>query len=60
MEAARLTLDQSVEIREEKGRLVIEPVRGPEYRLEDLVDGITHDNCHDETDTGAPVGREAG
>ena len=39
------------------GQLIIRPLRG-EYRLEDLVAGITPENCHAETGWGPPVGRE--
>ena len=59
MAAARISLDQSVEVREEEGRIVIEPVREARYDLAALVDGITDDNRHDSADFGAPRGREA-
>lgn len=58
MEAAHLSLDAPVDIREEEGRIVIEPIRSSEYDLEHLLAGITPDNLHAETDFGAPVGRE--
>lgn len=58
MQAIRLQLDQTVDVREESGRIVIEPVRPSEYDLDDLVSGITADNLHEPVDTGAPVGRE--
>jgi antitoxin MazE len=38
-------------------RLVIEPVR--RATLDDLLDGITPENMHNETDWGGPVGNEA-
>ena len=40
-------------------RIVIEPLSRPDYRLDDLLSGITPENLHDEVDFGAPVGREA-
>jgi antitoxin MazE len=58
MAEARLRLDQPVEIRAEDGRVVIEGVGDPEYRLEDLVAQITPENRHQESDFGPPVGRE--
>jgi len=58
MAAARLKLDQEVEVREEQGRIVIDPVRPAEYRLDDLIAGITDANRHDEIDFGRPVGKE--
>ena len=59
MEAAHLDLDQAVDVREESGRIVIEPVRRNEYDLVELVKGITRENLHDEADFGKPVGKEA-
>ena len=58
MAAARISLDQPVEVREEEGRIVIEPIREARYDLAALVDGITDDNRHDSADFGAPRGRE--
>ena len=59
MAAARLELDTSVDIREEDGRIVIEPVRDAEYDLDRLLAGVTPDNLHSEADFGAAVGKEA-
>jgi len=59
MEAARLHLDQPVEMREEAGRIVIEPIREEIDDLAMLVAGITDHNRHDAVDMGSPVGREA-
>ncbi len=58
MSAARFQLDQQVEIREEEGRLVIEPVRPARYDLATLVAGITDENRHELIETGPPVGDE--
>jgi antitoxin MazE len=41
------------------GRIIIDPRTQPEYRLEDLLKGVTKRNLHAEVDTGSPVGREA-
>jgi antitoxin MazE len=43
----------------EGGRLVVTPLAVPEYRLEDLLSGITPENLHGEIDTGPRVGAEA-
>ena len=59
MEAAHLDLDDAVDVREESGRIVIEPARRKEYALTELVKGITRENLHDEADFGKPVGKEA-
>lgn len=58
LKSTGLALDQEVDVREDDGRLLIEPVRDKKYRLEDLVSDISDDNRHDEVDTGVPVGRE--
>jgi len=58
MAAAHVDLDQAVEVREEQGRIVIEPVRRKEYKLDELLGGITGKNLHKPVDTGAPVGKE--
>lgn len=59
MEAVRLHLDETVDVREEGGRIVIEPVRPSEYDLAQLLAGITRDNLHAETNFGPAVGKEA-
>jgi antitoxin MazE len=59
LEAAHLKLDETVDIREEGGRIVIEPVRLREYDLGQLLAGITPENLHAEIGFGAPMGKEA-
>lgn len=58
MQAAHLEVDEPVEVREESGRIVIEPIRRKEYDLATLVKGITPRNLHDEIDFSGPVGKE--
>lgn len=58
MEAAKLELDDPVDVREEDGRIIIEPVRQKRYDLNELLAAITQRNQHAETDFGRPVGRE--
>ncbi len=58
LETARMEVDEAVNVREESGRIVIEPVRRKEYSLAELVKGITADNQHKEVDFGGPVGKE--
>ena len=58
MAAANVRLDQDVDIREERGRIVIEPVRSAAYDLKTLLAGVTDENRHGEVDFGKPVGRE--
>ncbi len=59
LKAANLGLDEPVVVREEFGRIVIEPVRRKDYDLAELVKGITRGNRHEEADFGAPAGKEA-
>ena len=58
MEAAHVRLDQQVDVREERGRIIIEPVRVPAFDLASLVAGITDENRHAEIESGGPVGNE--
>ncbi|MGC2767007.1 MAG: hypothetical protein WB607_15980 [Candidatus Acidiferrum sp.] len=59
MQATHLDLDDAVDVREESGRIVIEPAQRKEDDLTELVKRITSDNLHDEADFGKPVGKEA-
>ena len=58
METTHLELEDPVDIREEDGRIVIEPVRPNKYDLAQLLGGITPENLHAEVDFGLPVGKE--
>jgi len=58
MAAAYLSLDQAVDVREEDGRIIIEPIREEVLDIGELVAGITDDNRHEAVDSGTPVGRE--
>jgi antitoxin MazE len=58
MQAAHLDLDEAVDVREESGRIVIEPVQRKEYDLAELVKQITVENLHDQADFGRPAGKE--
>jgi antitoxin MazE len=59
MQATRLALDEVVDVREEAGRVVIEPVRRKTYELGKLLKGITSKNQHDAVDFGPAMGKEA-
>lgn len=59
LQAAALDLDDPVDVREEGGRIIIEPLHRREYDLAELLKGISRRNLHAETDFGAPVGNEA-
>ena len=58
MQATRLDLDEVVDVREEAGRIVIEPVRQKTYALETLLKGITPTNQHEAVDFGPAMGKE--
>jgi antitoxin MazE len=58
LKAAKIRIDDPVDIREERGRIVVAPLRPASYDLADLVSRITPDNLHDEVDFGGPVGKE--
>lgn len=58
MDAANLSLDAVVDITEENGRVIIEPVRDEAFELERLLAGITPENQHEEIDFGVAVGKE--
>ncbi len=58
MAAASLSLDQAVDIKEEGGRIIIEPVKAPAYDLDRLLDEMKPETFHDDEDYGPPVGRE--
>jgi antitoxin MazE len=58
MQATRLHLDVVVDVREEAGRIVIEPVRQKTYDLDTLLKGITSKNQHEAVDFGPAMGKE--
>ncbi|MBF0852305.1 MULTISPECIES: AbrB/MazE/SpoVT family DNA-binding domain-containing protein [Gluconobacter] len=58
LEAAHLHVNQAVDVREEDGRIVIQPVRPATLSLEALTAAITDDNRHGEVSFGSGVGGE--
>lgn len=58
MEAAHFRVDDTVDVRVENGRVVIELVREPDYDLDQLLARITPQNLHKAVDLGNPVGKE--
>jgi antitoxin MazE len=57
MQATNLELDEMVDVREEAGRIIIEPIRQV-YELDVLLSGITSKNQHAAVDFGPPSGKE--
>lgn len=62
MNALNIKPESVVDIREEQGRIVIEPVyekiRERKYSLDELLSQITDENQHHEVDFGKPIGKE--
>lgn len=56
MQAMHLDVDEVVDVREEAGRIVIEPVRQKTYDLDDLLKGITPKNRHEAVEFGPRQG----
>jgi antitoxin MazE len=56
---AAFSLEQKVTISVTRGRIVIEPCDRVEYKLDELLAGITARNSHAEVSFGKPVGKEA-
>ncbi|OWJ90070.1 PbsX family transcriptional regulator [Paracoccus yeei] len=54
-----LRVDQTVNVRSEHGRVIIEPYHEIEADLSDLIAGMTPDNIHEEVDFGGSRGQEA-
>lgn len=59
IEAAHLALDEPLHVREEAGRIIIEPLTRKMRSLDSLLAGITQENLHHEVQTGSAVGNEA-
>jgi antitoxin MazE len=57
-EEAGLAQGSEVELRVEKGKLIVQPKPPKVYRLADLLRGVRKSNLHGEIDFGPPVGRE--
>jgi len=58
MTAAALGVDQLVDVREERGRIVIESVCTPAYELDELLDRMMPETFPKEVDFGPRVGGE--
>ncbi len=58
MAAAAVRIDQAVDVREDNGRIIIEPVPQPVYDLDTLLDQMFPATFPDDIDFGMPVGGE--
>ena len=55
---ANLRQNELVDLSIDKERIVITPIGGKEYSLDELLEHVNESNLHEEFDTGAPVGKE--
>lgn len=58
VQEAGVAYGMRVDLCVDEGRIVIDPRVDPEYRLEDLLKGVTTKNAHAEVETGKAVGKE--
>jgi antitoxin MazE len=58
MKAVEFGLDETVDVREEEGRIIIEPVRQKVNDLHALLKGITSKNRHQAADFGPALGEQ--
>ena len=58
LRAVQMEIDDVVELREEYGRIVIEPAQRTEFELAELLKGISRQNLHKEIAFGGPLGKE--
>ena len=58
MAAASISVDQVVEVREENGRIIVEPFKAPSYDLDALIDQMSAETFPDNADFSPPKGRE--
>ena len=58
MAATALRIDQEVDVREEEGRIIIEPVLSPACDLDALLARMTPDTFPEPVEFGSPVGNE--
>jgi antitoxin MazE len=59
MQAARLKLDETVDVREQDGQIVIKPIRSGKVVLAQLLAGIRPENLQGGVDFGNPMGKES-
>ncbi len=55
---ANLRQNELVDLSIDKEKIIITPIGGKEYSLDELLESVSESNLHSEFDTGAPVGKE--
>ena len=58
LDSLNLKLNDPLDIKEENGRIIIEAVKVNEFKLDDLLSGVTQENLHERVEFGLPVGKE--
>lgn len=58
MTQANFTAQQPINILLSKGRIILEPVKAPEFDLDEMLAQIKPEHLHGEIDFGGPVGKE--
>lgn len=58
MKAMNIRMDDVLDIREEDGRIIVEPLVAKKCSLKKLLSNITPENLHNEIEFGSPVGKE--
>ena len=53
-----LKQDELVDLSVDESKIVITPMRGKKYSLEELLKGVSGNNLHGEIATGSPIGKE--
>lgn len=53
-----VSVGRSAKISVHEGSMVVTPVPGPVYTLDELLNGMTEENLHGEITTGGPIGNE--
>ncbi len=53
-----LKQDELVDLSLDESKIVITPIGGKKYSLEELLKGVSKNNLHGEIDTGSPIGKE--
>jgi len=54
-----LKQDELVDLTVDESKIVITPIGGKKYSLEELLKGVSENNLHGEIDSGGPIGKEA-
>lgn len=53
-----LKQDELVDLSVDESKIIITPIGGKKYSLEELLKGVSKNNLHGEIDTGSPIGKE--